>query len=78
MSSVTTSWASSSTNTAGIELLVQKMVLTGKPPAHDEVVAIMTMKSGILARKAAIARVIGGIESLMATFDEGIGELEEE
>lgn len=63
---------------AGFERLVQEMVLTGKPPAHDAVVAIMTVKPGILARKAAIARVIDGIETLMATFDEGIGELEGE
>ena len=61
---------------AGFERLMQEIVLTGKPPAHDAAVAIMTVKPGILARKAAIARVIGGIEALMATFDDGVGELD--
>lgn len=63
---------------AGFQRLTQEMVLTGKPPAHDAVVAIMTVKPGILARRAAIARVIGGIETLMATFDDGVGELDGE
>lgn len=63
---------------AGFDRLMQEIVLTGKPPAHDAVVAIMTVRPGILGRKAAIARVIGGIETLMATFDDGVGELDGE
>jgi type I restriction enzyme R subunit len=61
---------------AGFDLLSREMVITGKRPAHDAVVAIMTVKPGILARKAAVGRVIDGIEGLLATFDEGVGELD--
>lgn len=63
---------------AGFERLTREMLLTGKTPAHSAVVATMIKKPGILARKAAISRVIDGIETLMATFDDGIGELDEE
>ncbi|MBJ2152671.1 type I restriction endonuclease subunit R [Paracoccus sp. IB05] len=61
---------------AGFEILTREMLITGKRPAHDAVVAIMTQKPGILARKAAIARVLDGIETLLATFDDGVGELD--
>ncbi|WP_322891439.1 MULTISPECIES: type I restriction endonuclease subunit R, EcoR124 family [unclassified Yoonia] len=53
-----------------------EMVITGMRPAHDATVAIMMIKLGILARKAAVGRVIFGIEGLLATFDEGGGELD--
>jgi len=60
----------------GFNILIREMLITGKRPAHDAVVAIMTQKPGILARKAAIARVIEGIETLLAKFDDGVGELD--
>jgi type I restriction enzyme R subunit len=54
------------------------MIYTGKAPLGDEVVASMTVKPSILKRRATVERVITGMQDLLSTFDEGIGEISEE
>lgn len=58
--------------------LFGQMIYTGKAPLGDAVVAIMTEKPSILKRKAAVERVIAGMQNLLSTFDEGTGELTED
>ncbi len=47
-------------------------------PLADEVVAAMRVKPNILKRRAAIERVLQGIEELISTFDEGVGDMGDE
>jgi len=63
---------------AGVEHLVRAIVFTGKRPLADAVVEAMRTKPGILARRGAVERVIAGIEQIVATFDEGIGEIDDQ
>ena len=46
------------------------------PIIGNERVHLFVAKPGIVARKPAVGRVIDGIEGLLATFDEGVGELD--
>jgi type I restriction enzyme R subunit len=62
---------------AGVERLIRTIVFTGKRPMADAIVAAMNTKPGILQRRAAIERVVSGIEAVIATYDEGIGDLED-
>ena len=59
-----------------VEGLVRAIVFTGKRPLADDVVAAMNERPGILKRRAAVERVIVGLEQIIATFDEGMGELD--
>lgn len=43
----------------------------------DAVVATMLQKPGILARRGAIERVIAGIEAIIATFDQDVGDIDD-
>jgi type I restriction enzyme R subunit len=61
----------------GVERLIRTIVFTGKRPMADAIVAAMNTKPGILQRRAAIERVVSGIEAVIATYDEGIGDLED-
>jgi len=54
--------------------LFGQMIYTGKAPLGDAVVATMTEKPGILKRKSTVERIITGMQTLLATFDEGTGE----
>lgn len=56
--------------------LVAEMHFSGKPPLADAVVAAMAVKPGILGRKAAVTRVIRGIEEILEVFEEGVGEFD--
>ena len=38
----------------------------------------MRVKPNILKRKAAVERVLQGIEELISTFDEGVGDMGDE
>jgi type I restriction enzyme R subunit len=51
------------------------MIYTGKAPLSDEVVAAMTEVPSILKRRPAVERIIAGMQSLLSTFDEAIGDL---
>ncbi len=62
---------------AGVERLVRTIVFTGKRPMAAAVVEAMNTKPGILSRRSAIERVLAGIEDIIATFDDGIGDLDE-
>lgn len=61
---------------AGVEKLVRSIVFTGKRPLADAVVGAMRQKPGILARRGAIERVVVGIEAIISTFDEDVGDLD--
>lgn len=61
---------------AGVEKLVRSIVFSGKRPLADAVVEAMRQKPGILARRSAIERVIAGIETIIATFDQDVGDLD--
>ena len=62
---------------AGVEKLVRSIVFTGKRPLADAVVETMRQKPGILARRSAIERIVAGIEAIIATFDQDVGDLGE-
>ncbi|NBZ88908.1 type I restriction endonuclease subunit R [Stagnihabitans tardus] len=57
--------------------LFGRMIYTGKAPLGDEVVAAMTEVPSILKRRPAVERIIIGMQSLLSTFDEAIGDIEE-
>ncbi len=60
-----------------VSRLVRHMVFTGKRPLADTVVEAMREKPGILKRGDAVERVVSGVEKIVATFDEGIGDIED-
>ena len=60
------------------EALHRDILFSGKQPLADEVVAAMRVKPNILKRKAAVERVLQGIEELISTFDEGVGDMGDE
>lgn len=60
------------------DALHRDILFSGKRPLADEVVAAMRVKPNILKRKAAIERVLQGIEELISTFDEGVGDMGDE
>lgn len=59
---------------AAFEALHRDILFSGKQPLADEVVAAMRLKPNILKRKAAVARVLHGIEQLISAFGEGVGD----
>ena len=61
-----------------LQLMVQRMHFSGKQPLGDEVIDAMVKPPGIVGRKAAIARVMRGIETILELFDEGVGDLDTE
>jgi len=62
----------------GLQRLIAETLFTGKRPLQDRVMSIMTEKPGILRRRAAVERVIEGMERIVETFDEGVDEVGED
>lgn len=62
----------------GLQQLIAETLFTGKRPLQDRVMSIMVERPGILRRRAAVERVIEGMERIVETFDEGVGEVRED
>ncbi|RWR46405.1 type I restriction endonuclease subunit R [Sinirhodobacter ferrireducens] len=63
---------------AGFTALLEAYQFSGKRPMTDEIVAIMEEAPGILKRKATAERIISRLADFLETFDEDMGEIDED
>lgn len=71
-------WIPRNLDPMAFETLHRDILFSGKQPLTDEVVAAMRGKPNILKRKAAVERVLQGIDQLISTFNEGVGDMVED
>lgn len=62
---------------AQLEAVMRRMLFTGREPSPSEVVAAMTTKPGLMARRSAVARILAAVRRFVGIYDEGVGEIEE-
>lgn len=58
-----------------LESMMRKMTFEGKVPLGDEVINALQSPPGIVGRRVIVRRVIESIKFIIATFDDGVGEL---
>lgn len=63
---------------AGFTVLLEAYQFSGKRPLTDEIVSIMIEPPGILQRRKAAERIITRLVDFLETYEDGMGDIEDE